>query len=226
MQEFFNRDVPEMQRHLKDHWNVLNIATFGTEASRSAVITSCRGYTSEEYPEGIDSEIAQYLTAMIPSERGKTRSLSACIYGDPEKDLKPIADFNREIAKYPGLKEIMLSIEGMVNKVSSHASGIYIYNNGFLEHNAMMKTRRGAAITQFNMEDSDYMGSLKYDFLTIEALDKIRVAMDLLIEDGFMEEQETLKMTYDKYLHPDVLDYENAELWDTFGTNEVVNLFQ
>ena len=52
------------------------------------------------------------------------------------------------------------------------------------------------------------------------ALDKIRVAMDLLIEDGFMEEQETLKMTYDKYLHPDVLDYENAELWDTFGTKQ------
>ena len=119
MQEFFNVDVPEMQKHLAENWNVLNIATFGTEASRSAVITACRGYTSEEHPEGIDSEISQYLTGMIPSERGKTRSLSECIYGDPEKDLKPIADFNREIAKYPGLKAIMLSIEGMVNKVSS-----------------------------------------------------------------------------------------------------------
>ena len=226
MQEFFNRDIPEMQKHLSENWNVLNIATFGTEASRSAVITSCRGYTSEEHPTGIDSEISQYLTGMIPSERGKTRSLSECIYGNPETDLKPIAEFNREIAKYPGLKEIMLSIEGMVNKVSSHASGIYIYNNGFLKHNAMMKTRRGAAITQFDMDDSDYMGSLKYDFLTIEALDKIRVAMDLLIEDDFMQEQETLKLTYDKYLHPDVLNYDDKELWNTFGTNEVVNLFQ
>lgn len=90
----------------------------------------------------------------------------------------------------------------------------------------MMKTRRGAAITQFDMDDSDYMGSLKYDFLTIEALDKIRVAMDLLIEDNFMEEQETLKATYDKYLHPDVLEYDNEDLWKVFGTNEVVNLFQ
>ena len=90
----------------------------------------------------------------------------------------------------------------------------------------MMKTRRGTAITQFDMEDSDYMGSLKYDFLTIEALDKIRVAIDLLIKDGFMEEQETLKLTYDKYLHPDVLDYEDEELWNTFSTNKVVNLFQ
>jgi len=226
IKEFFNVDVPEMQKHLSEHWNVLNIATFGTEGPRSAVLTSCRGYTSEEYPEGIDNEIAQYLTAMIPSERGQTRSLRDCIYGNPEKGLKPIAEFNREIAKYPGLKEIMLSIEGLVNKVSIHASGVYIYNDGFLKHNAMMKTRRGTAITQFDMEDSDYMGSLKYDFLTIEALDKIRVAIDLLIEDGFMEEQETLKLTYDKYLHPDVLDYENEELWNTFGTNEVVNLFQ
>lgn len=50
MKDFFNIDVPETQRHLADTWNVLNIATFGTEGSRSTVITACRGYTSEEYP--------------------------------------------------------------------------------------------------------------------------------------------------------------------------------
>ena len=226
IQEFFNKDVPEMHKHLEDHWNVLNVATFGTEAPRSAVVTACRGYTSEEYPEGIDSDTSRYLTSMIPSERGKTRSLEDCIFGNPEEGLKPIAEFNREIAKYPNLREIMLSISGIVNKRSSHAAGVYVYNNGFLEHNAMMKAPSGQAITQFDMDDSDYMGSLKYDFLTIEGLDKIRVALDLLIEDDFLEEQETLKATYDKYLHPDVLDYDNKEIWDLFGAGEVVNLFQ
>lgn len=114
----------------------------------------------------------------------------------------------------------------VVNKRSSHASGVYIYNHGFLEYNAMMKTPNGTAITQFNMSDSDYMGSLKYDFLTVEALDKIRTALDLLIEDQFIENQGSLKATYDKYLHPDILEYDNQDIWDLFAQNKVVNLFQ
>lgn len=226
IQQFFNRDVPEMYNHLKDHWNVLNVATFGTEAPRSAVITACRGYRSEEYPEGIDSDDAHYLTGMIPNERGRDWPLEDVIFGNEEKGRKPVAEFNRELSKYEGLQDIILSISGLVNKRSSHAAGVYIYNNGFLEHNAMMKTPSGQAITQFDMDDSDYMGSLKYDFLTIEALDKIRVALDLLIEDGFIENKGSLKKTYDSYLHPDVLDYDHPKIWELFGANEVVNLFQ
>ena len=38
----------------KDCWNVLNIATFGTEGPRAACLDACRGYRSEEYPDGID----------------------------------------------------------------------------------------------------------------------------------------------------------------------------
>lgn len=226
MRDFFNHDVPKAQEHLSESWNVLNIATFGTEASKSAVQTACRGYTSEEFPEGIDSDVAQYLTGMIPSERGFTWSLHDCLYGDVEKERRPISAFVKEVEKYPNLLDIMLSIEGLVNKRSSHASGIYIYNHGFLKHNALMKTPRGAPITQFNMEDSDYMGSLKYDFLTVEALDKIRTTLDFLIEDDFMQEQGSLKKNYDKYLHPDILEYDNQDLWDIFANNEVINLFQ
>ena len=59
--------------------NVLNIATFGTEGSKSSCLTACRGYRSEEFPDGIDSDIAQYLTSMIPSERGQLWSLSMLI---------------------------------------------------------------------------------------------------------------------------------------------------
>ncbi|MBD5074371.1 hypothetical protein GUF45_22660, partial [Xanthomonas citri pv. citri] len=42
---------------------VLQIATFGTEGSKSALQTACRGL-------GIDNDISQYLSGMIPFERG------------------------------------------------------------------------------------------------------------------------------------------------------------
>ena len=225
IQEFFNKDIPEIYAQFESCYNVLNIATFGTDASKSACITACRGYRSEEFPEGIDSDIAQYLTSMIPSERGFTWTLHDCIYGNEEKDRKPISLFVKEINKYENLLEIMMSIEGLVNKRSIHASGVYIYNDGFLKYNAVMRAPSGQFITQFNMDDSDYMGSLKYDFLTIEALDKIRTAIDLLSDDGLIEWRNSLKETYDKYLHPDVLSHEQA-IWDLMGNGEVINLFQ
>lgn len=226
IKDFFNQDIPAIYRKFSDSWNVLNIATFGTEGPKSACITACRGYRSEEYPEGIDSDVAQYLTGMIPSERGFTWPLHDCVYGNADKDRRVIHNFVKEVNKYENLLDIMLSIEGLVNKRSVHASGIYIYNNGFLSHNAMMKAPSGQAVTQFNMNDSDYMGSLKYDFLTIEALDKIRVCLDLLSDDGEIEYRNSLKATYDKYLHPDILEYDNKEMWDLMGRGEVINLFQ
>lgn len=226
MRDFFNKDIPSIYSRFQNCYNVLNIATFGTEGPKSACITACRGYRSEEFPNGIDSDIAQYLTGMIPSERGFTWSLHDCVYGNEEKDRKIIYPFVREVEKYDDLLNIMLSIEGMVNKRSIHASGMYIYNDGFLKYNAMMKAPSGQEITQFNMNDSDYMGSLKYDFLTIESLDKIRACIDLLSDDGEIEYRNSLKQTYDRYIHPDILDYDNKEIWNLMGNGEVINLFQ
>ena len=30
------------------------IATFGTEGTRSTILTACRGYRADDYPDGID----------------------------------------------------------------------------------------------------------------------------------------------------------------------------
>ena len=61
--------------------------------------------------------------------------------------------------------------------------------------------------------------------LSIEALDKIRKTMDLLIKDGLMEWKGSLRDTYNKYLHPDNLDYSPELLEPTWG-NKVLDLFQ
>ncbi len=198
---------------------VLQIATFGTEGSKSALQTACRGL-------GIDNDISQYLSGMIPFERGSNWSLSDCFFGNEEKERKPIKEFIREVEQYPNLKETALKIEGLVNKRSSHAAGIIIFNDHYTKSNAMMKTPKGAYITQFNMGDSESLGNVKYDLLTIEALDKIRVTLDYLIEQGEIEWQGNLKETYNKYLHPDVIDYDKPELWEMVGKGEIMDLFQ
>lgn len=74
--------------------------------------------------------------------------------------------------------------------------------------------------------DKVYAGGLKEDLLTVEALDKIRCCMDLLVKNGHIEWQGSLRKTYNKYLHPDVLDYDSPEMWDMVGRGEIIDLFQ
>lgn len=89
-----------------------------------------------------------------------------------------------------------------------------------------MKAPKGQPITQYDMADSDYQGGLKLDFLTVEALDRVRKDMELLVEDKIFEWQGSLKKTYDKYIHPDVLDLEDKEMWRMLREGEILDAFQ
>lgn len=62
--------------------------------------------------------------------------------------------------------------------------------------------------------------------LTIDSLDRIRTTMELLIKDGLMERQATLKETYFKYLDPKKINYDNQEMWKLVGENAIISLFQ
>lgn len=59
----------EAIRKERGEFGLVQVATFGTEGTKSAILTACRGYRSEEYPEGIDVDQAQYLSSLIPQER-------------------------------------------------------------------------------------------------------------------------------------------------------------
>lgn len=199
--------------------NVLNMGTFTTEGTRSTVLTTCRGL-------GIDKDVAHNIANLIPTEKGGIWSLKECFYGDKKSGKKPSKQFIDEVEKYDGLKEAMISIEGLISGRGQHASGVIIFPDGYIEQNAMMKTTSGLPITQFDMNDSTYMGGLKLDYLSINALDRIRYAMDLLIEYGKIEWQGTLRKTYNKYFHPDVLDMDSPEMFDMLFDGHVLNAFQ
>lgn len=143
---------------------------------------------------GINGDEATAISSLVKSERGKQWSIKEMLYGDEEKERKPVYEFKNAIARYEGLEEALFKVEGLIVGKSVHASGIFIYENGYIEeNNSMMKTASGVEVTSFDMNDSTNIGNLKYDALTVEALDKIRVCMDLLVRDGYMEWQGTLK---------------------------------
>lgn len=195
------------------------VCTFGTLGTRSAILTAARGL-------GIDVDVAQYLATMIPQERGFLWPLKDCIQGNPEKDRKPIKQLIEEFKKYPGFLEMAKAIEGLVCQMGIHACGLVVFNVPVYTYNAMMKAPNGTEVTQFDLGDTEYMGGLKMDCLSVEALDKIHTTLDLLLADNLIEWQGTLKSTYDKYLHPDVLDRDAPEMWHKIWRNEIIDIFQ
>jgi DNA polymerase III subunit alpha len=199
--------------------NVLNISTLTKEKTRSAILTGCRGM-------GIDNDVAQNIANLIPTDKTGMWTLRECLEGNEEQGKKPVKELVEEFEQYPGLLETIEAIEGLVSGRSVHASGIYIFRDGYLPQNAMMKTTGGQYVTQFNMQDSDYMGGLKMDALTINALDRIRANMELLLEAGKIEWQGNLRATYEKYLHPDVLDMEDPEMFKLLYEGEIFDAFQ
>ena len=114
----------------------------------------------------------------------------------------------------------------IVNGCVVHNCGVNVLNHPIYYNNALMKAPNGTEITQFDLGDSDYLGGLKMDCLTVEALDKIHKCMDLLLKDGYMEWQGSLRKTYDKYLHPDVLDRDSSKMWDIISKNKMIDAFQ
>ena len=202
------------------------IATFGTEGTKSAVLTACRGYRSEEFPDGIDVDTGQYLSSLIPSERGFLWPLKDVIYGNKDKDRKPIAPFITEINQYPGLLDIAMAIEGLINKRSSHASGVILFDEDPYEFGCFMKTPKGEIITQWDLHKCEACGMTKYDFLVTEVQDKIVETIRLLQKYNKIDSNLTLREVYNKYLHPEVLPLDDKKIWEALQNNNVLNIFQ
>ena len=216
--------IVERLKEVFGYDNILNICTFRTETGKSAIKTLCRGLD-------ISNEDAGYLASLVPMERGKQWNLHECFYGNPDKNRKPIQELLTEISKIDNefhidLKKMLLTIENLVSGLSTHASGIYIFKHGYLAQNGLKLTPRGDRITTWNMDDSDYCGGLKYDSLTTECQDKLEVCTELLLKYHKIENQHSIRATYNKYLHPDVLDYTNQKMWDCCSNGEIIDLFQ
>jgi len=208
---------------VRDYFNsiggdVINVCTFGTEGTKSALKTAGRGLK-------IDDDTITYITSMIPNERGFDWTLSECYYGNGD-DKKPIKAFVDQMKEHPKLWKLAQNIEGLITRLGVHASGVVCVNGDFNDYNSVMKTSHEQLVTSYDLHTLERCGMVKYDFLTVSALDRIRQCMNYMLEDGTMEWQGSLRATYNKYLSPQVLDYTSEEMWDMVGRGEISSLFQ
>jgi len=196
---------------------VCKVMTLSTETSKAAILTAARGL-------GIDNDIASYIASLVIFDRGQPRSLHTMYYGDTEHPAS--AEFKREIDKYPELWRVAQKIEGLVSNVGSHAGGVIIVDKPITESAALMRTKAGDVITQFDLHDCEKVSLIKIDLLCIDALDKIYETLMLLLEDNKITWQGTLKDTYEKYLGVYTLERDAEEMWKLLWNHKVISLFQ
>ena len=220
----------------KENLGCTLVATFGTEGTKSAILTACRGYIGPvpgDYSEGeegsnsgIDVDEAQYMASLIPEERGFLWPIHDVVFGNEAKGRRPVTTFVKEVEKYPGLLDIIIAIEGLVNKRSSHASGVIMFDDDPYEFGCFMKTPRGEIITQYDLHMCEAAGMTKYDFLVTEVQDKIVETIHLLQKDGKIEKTLSLREVYNMYLDPEKLPIDNPKIWKLLQENSIINIFQ
>lgn len=198
---------------------VSNVVTFGTEGSKSAIQTAARGL-------GIDNDVSLYISSLIPADRGKVRTLSQCYYGDVEEGFAPIPLFIQQMNQYPELWEVAQKVEGLVCRVGEHAGGIIFVDEDFTNSTGLMKVPNGDTVTQFDLHDCEDASLIKIDLLSVEALDKMHVCLDLLCDQGYIDRYPTLRETYEKYLGIYNLEREAPEMWEMVWNHEIQALFQ
>lgn len=165
------------------------------------------------------------MSSLIPQERGFLWSIDDVVNGNESKDRKPVTAFIREVNQYPGLLNIIKSIDGLVNKCSSHASGVILYGDDPFDTAAFMRTPSGDLITCYDLHKAEAAGDTKYDFLVTEISDKIIKCFELLVADKVIPDL-SLRELYNKYIHPEVMDTTDKRIWDHLAAGDVLDVFQ
>ena len=196
---------------------VCQVVTWGRLSARTAIERACRGL-------GISNDVAGYLRSLVPVKRGSVYSLNDCLNGNEAKGREKVSGFANELNKYPGLLETALAFEGLIISSGVHAGALNVLKSDFTDTGALMVSSNGAIINQYDLHHGEYGGQLKFDLLSIDALECIRSCLDTLVQNGKMKWKGNLRDTYNYYLSYDVLEKDNKEMWDLLPT--MTNAFQ
>ncbi len=212
-------EVMDIMRQHYGEDNILNTLTYKKESLKAALNSCGRGL-------GLLPEETHYLSSLVPTSRGHVYSLQECEEGDEEKGFEAHPEVIQAIQKYPGLYEAVKKIEGLISGSGIHASAVYFFPDGYINCCSMMRAPNGTRITGFDYRAVDACSGLKMDFLYTDCQTKLMKTMDLLLKYNQIKWQGSLRATYNKYLHPDVLDYNNPEMWKRMQEGQISNLFQ
>lgn len=151
-----------------DYWGrdkVANIITHGTFKPKSLARSFYR------ITEGNQDDLSDLLKMIPPPVYGKEATLEEILEKNP--DLP-------EEEKYAAFLEFADRIENMVANFGIHAAGIIISDSEISDIVPVWKNSKADRITQYDKDECEELGLIKFDFLGIDTLSIIKEAKSLI----------------------------------------------
>ena len=149
---------------------VSQIITFGTMAAKAVVRDVAR-------VQGKAYGLADRLSKMIPFEPGMTLGKAF----DAEEPLRDFLAIDEEAAE---IWEMALKLEGITRGTGKHAGGVVIAPTKLTDFSPVSCDEDGSGlVTQFDKDDVESAGLVKFDFLGLRTLTIIKWALENVNRD-------------------------------------------
>lgn len=164
---------------------VSQIITFGTMAAKAVVRDVAR-------VQGKSYGLADKISKLIPKTPGI--SLASALESEPQ--LKELLS-NPEGMDYDDANEIWemaVKLEGITRNVGKHAGGVLIAPNKITDFSAIYCDEEGHRVSQFDKDDVEAVGLVKFDFLGLRNLTVINAAVKNINERRLQEGKEAIQL--------------------------------
>jgi DNA polymerase-3 subunit alpha len=203
--DFCQERRDEVVRYVQQKYGadrVAHIIALGSLQARAAVRDAGRVL---QMPLGLVDKIAK----LVPNPPGKPVSISDAVESEPR--LQTIAEQEPAARK---LFAIVEKIEGLYRHASTHPAGVVIGDRPLDEVVPLYRDPRSdMPVTQFDYEDAEKAGLVKFDFLGLKTLTVIAKAEELLKHRGIALDTQNI-------------GFEDAATFEMLSRGESVGVFQ
>ena len=161
---------------------VSQIITYGTMAAKAVVRDVGRVMS---HPYGFVDRIAK----MVPFEVGMTLKKALA----ESEELRKARDTDEEVSE---LLDMALALEGLARNAGKHAGGVVIAPTALTDFTPLYCEPDGSSlVTQFDKDDAEAVGLVKFDFLGLRTLTIIENAVRLIGRDAGLKDDEKLDIS-------------------------------
>jgi DNA polymerase-3 subunit alpha len=149
--------------------SVGQIATFQNLKARSVIKDVARAM-------GMPAPEAQRIASMVPDKgQGKTYTIEEALEVEPK--LKALANSDERVGE---LIRQAKKLEGLTRHAGMHAAGVVISEGPLADHVPCFRGNDNAIVTQYDKDDVEAAGLVKFDFLGLKTLTVIDIAEKLV----------------------------------------------
>ena len=205
--DFEDRYRDRVKQHLSDiygKWNVIEVSTFLKMHGRGALRDVARVFDVPLI------EVDKAAKCIVVRSGGDFRADFTI-----EDAFNTFEDGRKFKEKYPKVTEIAMAFEGQIKSVGRHAAGICVSEHDLRSgENANFVVRNGVNVCNWEKEDAEYMGLMKLDVLGLNSLTILAETAELI------RDRHGITINYD------LIDLENAKLYEQFTAGNTIGIFQ